>query len=172
MSSTDLIPYDAPAGVTLVDIRLDPQRFPRLKALSGQSAVARLSAVILMAYTYTGRPAPEDRCRAVAVALYNELMADKKRLGTQNITIEEIGHAVKGAILDATEDVYINIAFLYRAVCRYAAGEGHEAQDAANRRHAAQRRAALENSPAGAMLNAYAGRMLKAATQPHNLDKK
>lgn len=166
--STELIPYDAPAGVSLVDIRMDPQRFPRLKSLSGQSAIARLEQVILMAYTYTGRPAPEDRCRAVALALYNELMQDKKRIGTANITIEEVGHAVKGAILDATEDVYINIAFLYRAVCRYATGEGHDAQDAANKRHAAQRQALLDRSPLGTMLKAYTGRMLTATTQSHN----
>lgn len=158
-----IAPYEAPAGVSLVDIRADALRYPRLKALVGPTAISRLSAVILMAYTYTGRPAPEDRCRAVAVALYNELMADKKQIGTANITIEEIGHAVKSAILDATEDVYINIAFLYRAVCRYALGEGHDAQDAADKRSAAQRKAAIENSPAGALLNIYAGRMLQTS---------
>ena len=159
--STALTPYIEPQGVTLVDIRLDSTRFPRLKNLHAQSAMGSLEQVILLAYSYTGRPAPEDRCNMVAAALYNELLADKKGIGTGNITIPEIAHAVKTAILEATEDVYINIAFLYKAVCRYALGEGHEAQESANRRRAAERQQALEKTPAGAMLTAYAGAMLQ-----------
>lgn len=159
-----LTPYTAPAGVSLVDIRMDADRFPRLKSLSVQTAVARLEQVILMAYTYTGRPAPEGRCRMVAGALYNELMEDRKRYGTANITIEEIAHAVKSAILASTEDIYINIAFLYKAVCDYALGEGHDAQETAYRRKVALRQKQLESSPAGAMLTAYTGAMLKQTT--------
>ena len=126
--SAELTPYTAPEGVTLVEIRMDSNRFPRVKALQATAAVARLEQVVLMAYTYTGRPAPADRCRMVAAALYTELMEDKKQIGTANITIEEVAHAVKSAILEADGDIYINIAFLYKAVCAYALGEGHDAQ--------------------------------------------
>lgn len=158
--SAELTPYTAPQGVTLVDIRLDPTRFPRVKNLTGQSALARLEQVVLMAYTYTGRPAPEDRCRMVAAALYSELMEDKKGIGTANITIEEVAHAVKTAILESDGDIYINIAFLYKAVCNYALGEGHEAQESANNRRRAEREKALKASAAGAMLQSYSGALL------------
>lgn len=158
--SAELTPYTAPQGVTLVDIRLDSTRFPRVKNLTGQSALARLEQVVLMAYTYTGRPAPEDRCRMVAAALYSELMEDKKGIGTANITIEEVAHAVKTAILESDGDIYINIAFLYKAVCNYALGEGHEAQESANNRRRAEREKALKASAAGAMLQSYSGALL------------
>lgn len=158
--SAELTPYTAPHGVTLVDIRMDSNRFPRVKNLTGQSALVRLEQVVLMAYTYTGRPAPEDRCRMVAAALYSELMEDKKGIGTANITIEEVAHAVKTAILESDGDIYINIAFLYKAVCNYALGEGHEAQESANNRRRAEREKALKASAPGAMLESYAGQIL------------
>ena len=151
-------------GVSLVDIRMDSKTYPRLKNLGMQAATSRLQQVVAMAYTYTGRPVDEGRVRMVAIALYKELMEDKKGIGVANITIEEIGHAVKGAILEAESDIYINIAFLYRAICKYALGEGHEAQDEANKRRVAQRKAIIENSPEVAMLNAYAGKII---TQTH-----
>lgn len=162
--SAELKPYTAPQGVTLVDIRMDSTRFPRVKNLTGQSALARLEQVVLMAYTYTGRPAPEDRCRMVAAALYSELMEDKKGIGTANITIEEVAHAVKTAILESDGDIYINIAFLYKAVCNYALGEGHEAQESANNRRRAEREKALKASAAGAMLDSYSGALLTHTT--------
>ena len=158
--SAELTPYTAPQGVTLVDIRMDSNRFPRVKNLTGQSALVRLEQVVLMAYTYTGRPAPEDRCRMVAASLYSELMEDKKGIGTANITIEEVAHAVKTAILESDGDIYINIAFLYKAVCNYALGEGHEAQESANYRRRAEREKALKASAPGDMLESYAGQIL------------
>lgn len=161
----EITPYTAPAGVTLVDIRSDAKTYPRIKHLSIQQATARLQQVVAMAYTYTGRPAEGNRIEVVAAALYNELMEDKRGLGTANITVEEIGHAVKSAVLDAPDDMYISVASLYKAVCNYAAGEGNDAQQAAYKRIVDQRRKALAESPAGAMLETYAGRMLKNVTQ-------
>ena len=156
--------YQAPQGVSLVDIRCDADRFPRLKNISCQSATARLQQVVAMAYTYTGRPAEPERFEMVAAALYNELMLDKRGLGTGNITIEEIGHAGKSAILDGPDDLYIAVATLYKAVCAYAEGEGHEAQQAAYKRIVDQRRAALAAAPVGAMMQTYAGATLLNAT--------
>ena len=156
----EITPYTAPAGVSLVDIRSDAKTYPRIKHLAAQQATARLQQVVAMAYAYTGRPAEGNRIEVVAAALYNELMEDKRGLGTANITIEEIGHAVKTAILDGEDDMYISVASLYKAVCNYAAGEGNDAQKAAYQRIVDQRKAQLAASPVGAMLETYAGRML------------
>ena len=153
--------YTAPQGVTLVDIRLDSVRFPRIKTIPAQQATARLQQVVAMAYVYTGRNADEAKLQMVAAALYNELLEDKKGIGTANITIEEVGHAVKDAILQADSDVYINIAFLYKAVCAYCLGEGHDAQQAAYKRKVADREKALQSSAVGAMIQVYAGKTLK-----------
>ena len=164
--SSEVAVYTAPAGVSLVDIRMDAERFPRLKSMTAQSATARLQQVVAMAYAYTGRPAEERRLEMVATALYGEILEDKKGLGLANITIEEIAHAVKDAILSADGDVYINISFLYRAICNYAEGEGHEAQESAYRRKVALRQKQLEGSSAGAMLTAYTGRLLENTKTP------
>lgn len=163
--SNELTLYDAPQGVSLVDIRMDSTRFPRLKNIGMQAGVARLQQVVAMAYTYTGRPAEEDKLRMVSIALYNELMQDKKGIGTANITIEEIAHAVKDEILGADGDVYVTIAFLYKAVCRYALGEGHDAQEAANNRRRMEREKALRSSAVGAMMQVYTGKTLNNTTK-------
>ena len=163
--SNEVAIYTAPAGVSLVDIRMDADRFPRIKTINAQSAVARLCPVVAMAFVYTGRPAEEKKIEMIAAALYGELLEDKRGLGTGNITIEEVAHAIKDAILSATEDVYINIAFLYRAVCAYAEGEGHDAQQAAYRRKVAERQAAIAASPLGTLQAIYTTRTLKSSKQ-------
>lgn len=160
----EITPYTPPQGVTLVDIRCDAQTFPRIKALPVQQATARLQQVVAMAYAYTGRPAETARIEMVAAALYNELMEDKRHLGTGNITIEEIGHAVKSAILDGTEEMYVSVSTLYKAVCAYAEGEGNAAQQAAYKRKVAERQAQLKASAAGAMLTTYSGKLLTHTT--------
>lgn len=158
--SSNIAVYTAPQGVSLVDIRSDATRFPRIKNLTAQQATARLQQVVAMAYAYTGRPAEAGRIEMVAAALYNELLEDKRGLGTGNITIEEIGHAVKAAILDGPDDMYISVATLYKAICAYAEGEGHDAQQAAYKRKIDRQKALLNASPVGAMLQAYAGATL------------
>lgn len=161
----EITPYTPPQGVTLVDIRMDAQTFPRLKTLGLQVATARLQQVVAMAYAYTGRPAEQGRIEMVAAALYNELMEDKRHLGTANITIEEIGHAVKSAILDGPEEIYVSVSTLYKAVCTYAEGEGNAAQQAAYKRKVEERQAQLKASAAGAMLDAYTGKLLTHTTK-------
>ena len=163
--NNELTLYEAPQGVSLVDIRMDSTKYPRLKNMPIQTATARLQQVVAMAFAYTGRPAEEDKLRMVAFALYKELMEDKKGIGTGNITIDEIAHAVKTEILDADGDVYVNIAFLYKAVCRYALGEGHDAQEAANNRRRMEREKALKASAAGAMVQVYTGKTLNNTTK-------
>lgn len=168
----EITPYTPPQGVTLVDIRYDSQKFPRIKNLGGQQAQARLQQIVAMAYAYTGRPAETARIEMVAAALYNELMEDKRGLGTANITIEEIGHAVKSAILNAPDDMYVSVASLYKAVCSYAEGEGNKAQQDAYKRKQDERKAALAASTAGVMMEIYAGRTLKnTSINPHTLKK-
>lgn len=160
--SNEITVYNAPAGVSLVDIRMDSTAYPRIKSLNAQCAVARLQSVVAMAYVYTGRPAEESKIQMVAAALYGELLEDKRHLGVGNITIEEIAHAVKDAILSADGDVYINIAFLYKAICAYAEGEGHDAQEEAYRRARKQSQERLAASSVGTMLEIYTKRTLES----------
>ena len=117
-----------------------------------------------MAFVYTGRPADETKINMVATALYAELLADKRGLGVGNITIEEIGHAVKSAVLEE-EDMYVSIASLYKAICKYCEGEGHTAQQEAYNRVVAERKKMIESSRVGVMLKVYENRILNSKTK-------
>lgn len=151
--------YQPAQGVSLVDIRMDAQRFPRLRNIPVTQAVAQLCQIVAMAYTYTGRPVDDTRLGVVASALHAELMQDSRGIGTDNITVEEIGHAVRTAVLTAG-DMYISIATLFNAICTYCTGEGHDAQVQADNRHRAERERLLADSPAGALMRNYETQML------------
>ncbi len=60
--------------------------------------------------------------------------------------------------------MYISVATLYKAICAYAEGEGHDAQQAAYKRKIAQQKALLDAAPVGAMMQTYAGATLLNTT--------
>ena len=161
--SSNIVPF-SPSADSLVDIRMDTQRYPRIKALPQPVAIDRLGAVVAMAFNYTGREYSPELIAAVASALYAELMADDLGVGTANITIEEAGRAVRRAVLGETEMYGINVSSLYKVICAYATGEGHDAQVTANNRHRKLREAQLKASAAGAMLQVYSGKLLNHTT--------
>lgn len=157
--SEEVTIYQQPEGLSLVDMRAKPDVYIRLSKYRPNTAQHRLQGIVAMAYTYTGRDFDRNALALVASALYTELMRDPDGVGTKNICIEEIGYAIRQAVLG--DDMYgINVASLYKAVRNYCTGEGHEAQRQANDRRAAERRAQLKASAVGAMLESYAGKML------------
>lgn len=151
--------YQQPQNVSIVDMRADSRRFPRLATIDQETAQHRLQGIVAMAYTYTGRQYQPADLTLVAHGLYTELMLDEDGVGTKNISVEEIGYAIRRAIL-STEMYGINVVSLYKAVRAYCVGEGHYAQQQANERRAAERKAQLKASAPGAMLESYAGQML------------
>lgn len=161
--SSEIVPFK-PSAVSLVDIRLDTQNYPRIKNIPPTTAIHDLGAVIAMAFNYTGREYSPESVGMVASALYSELMADDFGVGTANITIEEAGRAIRRAVLGETEMYGINVSSLYKVICDYATGDGHAAQIAANNRRQKERKQALAQSSAGAMLTTYEGKMLKNST--------
>lgn len=151
--------YQQPQDVSLVDMRADSRRFPRLATIDQETAQHRLQSIVAMAYTYTGRQYQPADLTLVAHGLYTELMLDEDGVGTKNISVEEIGYAIRRTVL-STEMYGINVVSLYKAVRAYCVGEGHYAQQQANERRAAERKAQLKATPAGAMLESYAGQIL------------
>lgn len=151
--------YQQPQNVSLVDMRADSRRFPRLATIDQETAQHRLQGIVAMSYTYTGRQYQPADLTLVAHGLYTELMLDEDGVGTKNISVEEIGYAIRRAIL-STEMYGINVVSLYKAVRAYCVGEGHYAQQQANERRAAERKAQLKASAPGAMLESYAGQLL------------
>lgn len=159
--SNSLTTYQENGPLDLVAVRLDSQRFPRLKTLPVPAAVTGVAQIITGALAYTGRKLPEEDVRYMAQSLYGELIQDYDGIGTANITLEELRYCIRRAVLGLGPEMYgINVASLYKIACDYCTNEGRVAQESANNRHAAQRRKELKTSAAGAMLDSYAGQIL------------
>ena len=160
--ANEITPYQLAPALDLVAIRANSDYYPRLRDFAPESARGTLAQIVAMAYTYTGRRFDDNELRFVASSLYNELMADNDRCGTANITPQEVAHAIRQAII--ADSLYgVNVASLYKAVRTYCLGEGQDAQRAANARKTEERRKALGNTPAGALLATYAGKLLESS---------
>ena len=172
MMNNELTPYKPQEGpLDLVAVRLDSNKYPRLKNLPAPVGVSGLAQIIAAALAYAGKSPPEEDVRFMAGALHTELMQDYNGVGTANIALDEVQYCIRRATLGLGPEMYgINVSSLYKVVCDYCLHEGRQAQETANSRSQAQRRQALKSSPAGAMLESYAGRMLKS--QSHNSQDK
>lgn len=128
---------------TLVDIRENAAKYPRLRNIPRDEAIRDLSAIIMKALMYRGQAADRQAVVFTATALLDELLADRQ-FGLPYVTIAEITYAVRNAILCGSEVYGINVASLYRILLDYARGLGHDAQTLATSRAQARRRAAVE----------------------------
>lgn len=116
----------APAAgqASLLEIRMDANRYPRLHTYGREQAVHEMSKVVSQAFLYKGQAADPINIQFIACSLVDELRADHDRLGTKYLTFAEIQRAVKRAVL--CEEMYgISVATLYRAIIGYVKGEGH-----------------------------------------------
>ena len=119
--------------VSLVDIRRQPERFPRLNTVSLSEATIRMQSIIHMASMYMGAGLDKDSIIFMAQALIAELLDDQK-YGAKYISFEEIGRAVKKAVLRQGKEMYgLNVSSLYACIIDYIKTEGHDADKAAKR---------------------------------------
>lgn len=158
MTNNELTPYTPHEGpLDLVAVRLDPRSYPRLKNLPAEHAITGLARIITAALSYTGRQLDVDAVKVMAVALHTELLQDADGIGTANITLDELQWCVRRAVLGFGPELYgIHVASLYKVASAYCLGEGRQAQEEANRRHALERKLVIAASPAGAVLDKYA----------------
>lgn len=166
MTSNELTPYTPHEGpLDLVAVRMDPKAYPRLKNLPAEHAIAALARIITAALSYTGRQLDLEAVKVMAVALRTELLQDPDGIGTANITLEELQWCIRRAVLGYGPELYgINVASLYKVASAYCTGEGHQAQEDADKRHALERKQALAASPAGPVLDKYAQNMITNTT--------
>lgn len=128
---------------SLVEIRLDAERFPRLFRLAKPYAMKDLTAIVAQGLLYRGQDADAEKVTFIASSVYDEMIADEQHLGLMNLSIEEIRRVVKRTALD--KDTFgISVATIYSALCAYAKGEGHDADVEAHKIYKEQRRQAIE----------------------------
>ena len=143
---------------SLLEARMDAEKFPRLCRISRDEAVGQLTRIVTNAFLYRGQTADPNNVIFISTSLYDELMQEEK-WGARWLTIPEVTHAVKTAILN--EEVFISVSSLYRIILDYCKGEGNRLQQQATELKRKQDADALRNSVIAPMLQAYTGELIK-----------
>ena len=146
--------------VSLLEMRMDEKRFPRIGKYSREQAVFEMSKIVSQAFLYKGQAADPKNIQFIACTIVDELQSDLDRLGTRNISFGEISRVVKRAVLQ--DDMYgISVASLYKVIIDYIKGEGHRLQQEVLRKRRNIEKREIKNSIVASMLQAYAGQLLK-----------
>ena len=146
--------------VSLLEMRMDEKRFPRIGAFPREQAVFEMSKIVSQAFLYRGQAADPKNIQFISCALVDELQSDLDRLGTKHISFAEISRVVKRAVLQ--DDMYgISVASIYRVIIEYIKGEGHRLQQEVSERKRKSEQEQIKNSVIAPMLQAYAGELLK-----------
>lgn len=146
--------------VSLLEMRMDEKRFPRIGAFPREQAVFEMSKIVSQAFLYRGQAADPKNIQFISCALVDELQSDLDKLGTRHISFAEISRVVKRAVLQ--DDMYgISVASLYKVIIEYIKGEGHRLQQEVSERKRKSEEEQIKNSVIAPMLQAYAGELLK-----------
>ena len=146
--------------VSLLEMRMDEKRFPRIGAFQREQAVFEMSKIVSQAFLYKGQAADPKNIQFISCAIVDELQSDLDRLGTKNISFGEISRVVKRAVLQ--DDMYgISVASLYKVIIDYIKGEGHRLQQEVLQKRRNIEKMEIKNSIVAPMLQAYAGQLLK-----------
>ena len=146
--------------VSLLEMRMDEKRFPRIGAFPREQAVFEMSKIVSQAFLYRGQAADPKNIQFISCALVDELQSDLDKLGTRHISFAEISRVVKRAVLQ--DDMYgISVASIYRVIIEYIKGEGHRLQQEVSERKRKSEQEQIKNSVIAPMLQAYAGELLK-----------
>ena len=150
----------ASSQASLLDMRADAKRFPRIGTFSREQAVLEMSKIVSQAFLYKGQAADPKNIQFISCSLVDELQADLDKLGTRNIYFAEISRIVKRSVLQ--DDMYgISVASLYKVIIEYVKGEGHRLHQEVLERKRKSEQEQIKNSVIAPMLQAYAGELLK-----------
>ena len=158
MSNNEIENYN-PGQASLLEMRADATRFPRLKTLPREQAVSGLTRIISQAFLYRGQTADPVNVQFIANTLLDELLEDGQ-YGAGNISLAEIRVVVKRAVLES--DMFgISVASLYKVIIEFVKGEGHLNQKMIQERKQKEQEQAFKASPVSAMFQAAAVTFVK-----------
>ena len=144
---------------TLVDIRTDNKRFPRLYTYKREDAIAQMNMTIMMAFQFRGQQADVQTIMQMSATLIEILNEDEYGIGTKYLTMEEIKRVIKRAALGQGKEMYgISVSSLFQALADYCKGEGRMADQQAKEVVARQRD--LRNSIIAPMIEGHIQEML------------
>lgn len=146
--------------VTLVDIRSDNKRFPRLYTYKREDAVNQMNIILLMAFQLRGQSADAITISQMSFSLIDILNEDEYGIGTKFLSFEEIKRTVRKAALGQGKEMYgISVSSIFQALADYCRGEGKMADKEA--KQVIERQKELRNSIIAPMIQGYADSMVK-----------
>ena len=148
-----------PGRASLLEMRADPSRFPRLKSVPREQAVFEMTKIVNQAFLYRGQAADPTNIQFISSALVQELLDDDK-YGAGYLSLAEIQVVVKRAVLGGSEMFGISVASLYKVIIEFVKGEGHRNQQQVLEQRQKETERILKESALAPMLQAYAGELL------------
>lgn len=124
--SNEIANYN-PGRASLLEMRADATRFPRIKTMPREQAIFEMSKIVSQAFLYRGQAADLTNIQFISSALVDELLEDDK-YGAGFLSLAEIQVVVKRAVLGGSEMFGISVASLYKVIMEFVKGEGHRNQ--------------------------------------------
>lgn len=157
-TQSGLVNYN-PGQATLLEMRADSTRFPRIKTMPREQVVDGMTRIVSQAFLYRGQAADPTNIKFISTALVQELL-DERKFGLSNLSLAEIQVVVKRAVLGGSDMFGISVASLYKILLEFAKGEGHANQEIVTARdvyHAYD----YEDHPGNIMLQAATGEFIR-----------
>ena len=149
-----------PQKATLLQMRADEKRFPRLRSYPNDKAVLEMSKIVLQAFLYRGQQADPNTIQFTASALVAEMMGDR-RFGAAALSFAEIQVAIKRAVLGESEMFGISVSSLYKAVIDFCKTDGHDNARKVEQMRSRARQEALNESPVTPRIIAATGEFIR-----------
>lgn len=145
---------------SLVEIRTDDKRFPRLYKYSREEAINQMNMIIMMAFQFRGQQADAMTIFQMSSSLIDILKEDEYGIGTRFLSFEEIKRVVRKAALGQGREMYgISVSSLFQALADYCKGEGRMADKEA--KEIASKRKSIRDSIIAPMVDSMAELMVK-----------
>jgi hypothetical protein len=149
-----------PGKTSLVDIRTDDKKFPRIYTYRREEVIYQMNMIIMMAFQFRGQSADSQTIVQMSASLIDILIEDEYEIGTKYLTIEEIRRVVKRAALGQGREMYgISVSSLLQALADYCKGEGRMADQEA--KEIASKRKSIKDSIIAPMIDSMAAQMVK-----------
>lgn len=145
---------------SLVDIRTDSRRFPRLYTYRREDAIGQMNMIIMMAFQFRGQQADAQSIIQMSASLIDILNEDEYGIGTKYLSFEEIKRVIRKAVLGQGKEMFgISVSSLFQALADYCKGEGKAAAKQAS--EIAMRLRETKEAIMASMIQGYSEQMLK-----------
>ena len=149
-----------PGRASLLEMRADSSRFPRLKSVPREQAVFEMTKIVTQAFLYRGQLLDKQNILFISTTLVDELLEDDI-YGAGTISFAEIQVVVKRAVLGGSEMFGISVASLYKVIMEFVKGEGHLNQQKIWEARRKEEDKRLQASGLTPMLRAFTGEFVK-----------